>query len=101
MPIVTNLAGKAQDQFRSAIKQAGEATVSAVSTVSGLVANVIPQLPSLPVSIPEPKEVVKATFTVAEKALKAQKNYALDIAKALEPVTLKIAQNGKRRSSKA
>lgn len=96
MPNVSELAGKAGDQVAGAIKRAEEATVTAVSTVSDLVANVIPQLPALPIGVPQPKQVVETGFKVAEKVLKAQKSYALNVAKALEPITLKVARNGRK-----
>ena len=94
----TDLANKTGDRVLSLIGDAQGAVVSAVSSVSSLVGSVIPELPAIPGSenVPAPRELVDDYFAFAEKALKQQKTYAKDLAKALEPISTKIVPNGKK-----
>jgi len=94
----TDLATKTGDRVLSLIGDAQGAVVSAVSSVSSLVGSVIPELPQIPgtENVPAPRELVDDYFSFAEKALKQQKTYAKDLAKALEPISTKIITNGKK-----
>ena len=94
----TDLATKAGDRVLTLIGDAQGVVVSAVSSVSQAVGSVIPELPSLPLSenVPAPRELVDDYFSFAEKALKQQKIYAKDLAKAVEPISSKILPNGKK-----
>ena len=95
----TKIASDAGDRVISTIKQAQDAAVSAVSTVSGTLGNYIPELPATPVTgnIPNPKAFVETYFDFVEELLKSQKRYALELLKALEPVTSKVLPNAKAR----
>jgi hypothetical protein len=101
MAELTTLVNKAGDRVISAVKQAQDLTVAAVSTVTETIGNLLPDLPTLPFAeqIPAPKELVKTTFSLADKWLDAQKSYALDLADALAPVTGKVIPNGRSRKS--
>lgn len=88
----TAAAEKAADRVLSGVKQAQDMTVSAVSTVTGLVGGMLPDLPALPFAakLPQPEKVVKTTFGIAENVLKTNKQYALGLVQAFEPITGKF-----------
>jgi hypothetical protein len=102
MPEYSTLVSGAGDRVISTIKTAQDAAVSAVSQVSGTVGTLIPELPSTPVtaSIPSPRTFVETYFDFAEELLKSQKQYALALVKALEPVTGKVLPNAKKKTVK-
>ncbi|MGH2727382.1 MAG: hypothetical protein ACRDKS_10480 [Actinomycetota bacterium] len=93
---------EAGDQAVSAIGKAQETVVSAVSTVSERIADVLPDLPKNPIAerVPTPRETTKTGFDLAEKFLGAAKDYSLEILKALEPLTTKTFWNS-RKTKKA
>jgi len=97
----SDLATKTGDRVLSLIGDAQGAVVNAVSSVSSLVGGVIPELPAIPgtENVPAPRELVDDYFSFAEKALKQQKSYAKDLAKALEPISTKIVPNGKKKAA--
>lgn len=99
----TAAAEKAADRVISGIKQAQELSVSAVSTVSGLVGGIIPDLPSLPFAakLPQPEKLVKSYFGVVEDVVKTNKQYALNLIQAVEPITGKIVPSRKARKAPA
>ena len=103
----TTLAGKAQDQLAAAIKQAQGVAIAAVSQVSEALGAILPEIPRTPLSVrvPDPVEVVTTSFQFAEQMLETQKAYALELLRAMAPVTGKLvpAANHKpvRRSAKA
>ena len=88
----TLVAEKAADRVITGIKQAQDLTVTAISTVTGLVGGFLPSFPPLPLAskLPQPEAVVKTTFSIAEDVLKTNKQYALNIVHALQPLTGKI-----------
>jgi hypothetical protein len=88
----TAVAEKAADRVISGIKQAQDLTVNAVTTVTGLVGGFLPELPSLPFAtkLPQPEQVVKTYFSIAEDVLKTNKQYALSLVQAIQPVTAKV-----------
>jgi ABC-type transporter Mla subunit MlaD len=95
----TTLAAKAQDQLSAAIKQARDAAIAAVSQVSETLGNVLPEFPRTPLSerLPDPAEVVTTSFAFAEQILEAQKAYALELLKAMAPVTGKLVPAANRK----
>jgi hypothetical protein len=99
----TKIASDAGDRVLSTIKQAQKAVVNAVSTASGTLGNYVPEVPNTPVteSIPNPKVFVETYFDFVEELLKSQKRYALDLLKAVEPVTSKVLPNVKPRAKKS
>lgn len=103
MPEYVSIATSAGDRVISTIKQAQGVAVSAVEQVSGTVGNLIPSLPSTPVtaSIPNPKPFVEAYWGFAEELLKSQKQYSLQLLKAVEPVTTKVLPGLKVRKTAA
>jgi hypothetical protein len=102
MPEYTQLVSDAGDRVISTIRQAQDAAVSAVSQVSGTVGTLIPELPATPVTsnIPAPRYFVETYFDFAEELLKSQKQYALALVKALEPVTAKFLPNAKKKTAR-
>lgn len=103
----TTLAAKAQDQLSAAIKQAQDVAIAAVSQVSETLGSVLPDVPRTPLSerLPDPVRVLTMSFEFAEQMLATQKAYALELLKAIAPVTGKLvpAANHKpaRRTAKA
>lgn len=93
MPSYTEAASKAGDRVIAALGSAQDRYISAVSTVSQTIGGYIPELPALPLTdkIPSPAEIVETTFDLWQQALKSQKEYALDLLKAVAPVTEKVA----------
>ena len=93
----------AGDQALSALKQAEDAVVGAVSQVSDFVADLLPDLPRNPIAeqIPTPRETTSTAFDLAEKFLGAAKDYSLELLKAIEPVTTKVFWNARKTSKKA
>lgn len=88
----TAVAEKAADRVLTGVKQAQDMTVSAVSTVTGLVGGILPELPAIPFAarLPQPEALVKTGFGIAENVLKTNKQYALGLVQALEPITGKV-----------
>src|SRR5688572_16713868 len=99
----TEAVSKAGDRAITAVGKAQDAYVSAVSSVTKTIGGYIPELPEIPFtsSLPTPKELVSTGFSLAEQALKSQKQYALSFVKALEPVTGKVlpASNGRKTTT--
>ncbi|HJR18441.1 MAG TPA: hypothetical protein VJ922_01880 [Actinomycetota bacterium] len=98
-----NMVDEAGDQALSALGKAQEAVVSAVSTASERIADVLPDLPKNPIAdnVPTPRETTKTGFDLAEKFLGAAKDYSLELLKALEPLTTKTFWNTSRKTKKA
>ncbi len=103
----STLAAKAQDQLSAAIKQAQGVAIAAVSQVSETLGTVLPEVPRTPLSerLPDPVEIVTTSFEFAEQMLETQKAYALELLRAMAPLTGKLvpAANHKpvRRTVKA
>ncbi|MDP9342794.1 MAG: hypothetical protein M3Q23_12035 [Actinomycetota bacterium] len=95
----TTLATKAQDQVYAAIKQVQDVAISAVSQVSETIGNVLPEVPRTPLTerLPDPTEIVLTSFQFAEQMLETQKAYALDLLKAMAPVTGKLVPAAGRK----
>lgn len=98
----TKLVSGAGERVISRIKQAEDVAVAAVSQVSGSVGKVIPELPSTIVTakVPNPRVFVEAYFGLLEDLVKTQKSYALNLLKAVEPITGKILPAVKTRRTK-
>lgn len=88
----TSVAEKAADRVLGGVKQAQELTINAVSTVTGIVGGFLPELPTLPLAskLPQPEQVVKTGFSIAEDVLKTNKQYALQLVQAFQPITSKV-----------
>lgn len=97
----TAAAEKAADRVLGGIKQAQELTVNAVSAVTGLVGGFIPELPALPLAskLPQPEQLVKTGFGIAEDVLKTNRQYALSLVQAFQPVTGKVLPARKTRKA--
>jgi hypothetical protein len=92
----------AGEQALDATKLAQNAAISAVSTVSEFVAELVPDLTGLvPFAdrIPAPEDAVKAYFSLAEKWMKSNRDYSLALIDAVSPVTEKILPKPKARKS--
>jgi hypothetical protein len=81
MPTYTELTELVGDQVLDALKFVDETTTSLVGTVNDTVSKLLPDLPSIPgaSSAPNVSEVVAANFALAERFLKAQQKFALDL----------------------
>lgn len=99
----TAVAEKAADRVISGMKQAQDMTVNAISTVTGLVGGFLPDMPALPFAgkLPQPESVVKTGFSIAEDVLKTNKQYALNLVQAFQPITGKIVPPARKSTRKA
>ncbi len=88
----TKVADKAGDQVLETLKSAYGVGTEAVSTASEWAADFIPQLPEVPFTdrIPAPRELTKVYFDFAANLTKLQRDYALGLLDAIEPVTRKV-----------
>jgi len=86
-----SMATDAGEQALDAVKRVQGQAISTLSDVSATVGEYIPEL-ELPFadSVPQPKEIASAYFGLAEKWLKAQKEYTLGLIDAVSPVTEKF-----------
>lgn len=93
----TSVAEKAADRVLGGVKQAQELTINAVSTVTGFVGGFLPELPTLPLAskLPQPEQLVKTGFSIAEDVLKTNKQYALQLVQAFQPITSKVVPSRK------
>jgi hypothetical protein len=81
------------DRILDGVRQVNGTAVNAASTVSQKIGEVLPNdLPGAQAlrSLPRPEEVVKTYWDFIERLVKTQRTYALDLAKAFEPITGKI-----------
>ena len=88
----TKTLAKAGDRVLGTVTDAQSTIVQAVATVSDAAASYLPDLPlpTIPAQVPTARELLEQSFSFAEKALKAQKTYALGLIDALEPVASKL-----------
>jgi hypothetical protein len=89
---MANLVAEFERQATTAIglfEDIAGAAVSGVSAVSERVADLVPEFPTLPFAeiIPAPRDVVRSTFTVAERTLEAQRRVSEGFVDAIAPVT--------------
>lgn len=96
MTAYTAVTAKAGEKVLDVLSTTQQAVVSAVGSVSQMIGGVIPDLPQLPIAgfVPTPKELVDQYFSLAERFVRAQRQYATDLVKAIEPVSGKIIPNG-------
>ncbi len=77
-----------QDEFLAAIRKSQETVIDAIKTWVGTVQSVVPQLPSVPVTVPgadqlpKPEEVVATAYDFAEQLLSSQRHFAEEVLKA-------------------
>lgn len=97
---MTNLVEKAQDRALTVVKQAQDAALGAVSTVTGLVSPIVERIPSLPLAdrVPAPAQLIRNAYGFADKLLDTQKKYALELADTLSPLTEKVAAKTARKA---
>src|ERR1700730_2027730 len=84
---VLETAGTVQDQILEAIKVGEEAVLSAVKSFTEAVEPVTSRLPEAPFAakLTDPTEVIDQAFGFAGKLLSAQKEFAVELTKALYP----------------
>jgi hypothetical protein len=94
------LVEKAQDRALNVVKQAQDAALGAVSTVTGLVGPIVERIPALPIAdrVPAPTQLIKNAYGFADKLLDTQKKYALELADTLSPLTEKVASKATRKA---
>jgi hypothetical protein len=101
----TDLATKAADQVLDTVGSVQDTVVSTVAQISEYAGGLIPAIPGLPLEgemLPRPRELADQGFSIAERALKAQKKYVANLFKAFEPISAKfVATNGKSRKTAA
>ena len=88
----TKLAEQAGDQVLHTLKRAYAVGVDAVGAASEWTAGVLPQLPEAPYAdrIPAPRELTKVYFDFVSDLTKLQRDYAMGLIDAVEPVTRKV-----------
>jgi hypothetical protein len=98
---MANYVSTAADRAITRIKQVQDLTLGTVSSVTGIVGGLIPELPALPLAdrLPTPEKAVKTGFGIAEDLLKTQKQYALQLAQAFEPITSKVVPGKPRKAA--
>ena len=98
MAVISN----AQENLLGAITGAQSAAISAVSTVTETVAGFLPSLPEIPFAkaVPAPAQVIENGFSFVERLVASQKSYALELAKAVSPLTSKVGVNGTAKTTK-
>lgn len=103
MTTYTKTLAKAGDRVLGTVTDAQSTIVQAVATASDTAATFLPALPlpTLSAKVPTARELLEQGFSFAEKALKAQRTYALGIVDALEPVTGKLINHAPRKTRKA
>ena len=87
--------GEVTDELRSVIERGNElsqAPIEGLAATSALIAEFIPELPTLPLVslIPAPREIVRASFDIAELVFKSQRRFAEGIVEGVVPVTNKL-----------
>ena len=84
-----------QDQVIDGIKQAQDITVATISAAADTLAGFVPDLPEVPWAdrLPNPKEAVTSTYGFVTAVLEANRNYALQVIDALQPLTKKSPAN--------
>ena len=92
---IAEFTSRTQESLIDAFRQVSDLTVSAVSSASEMVAGFIPDLPNLPFvdQLPEPRDAVSAAYDFAGAWLTAQKDYAIRLAEAMQPLTSKVADS--------
>jgi hypothetical protein len=88
MSTVTELTETAQEQTLAAIRQSQRHVVEAVRAWAEAVEKAVPAVPAVPLSeeLPTPQQVVEASFSFAEKLLKAQREFAEQVLEAAAPM---------------
>lgn len=100
MGAYTDVVSKAGDRVIDTVKQAEDLTVNAVSGVTERIGGLLPTLPAIPFAdqLPRPEELVKISFNFTQRLVETQKDYALALVKALEPITKMVFGPAKRQS---
>jgi hypothetical protein len=81
------------DRVLDGVRQVNGTAVNVASTVSHRIGEILPdEVPGASAlrSLPRPEELVKTYWDFIERLVKTQRTYALDLAKAFEPITGKI-----------
>jgi hypothetical protein len=97
MPGYKQLAQEISDQVSSAVKPLQDLSIDVVSSVAETVGQFIPSFAVAPVSL---DDIADANFGLAETILENTKAYTAGVLKALEPITGKLVETSKPKSSK-
>ncbi len=78
----------AQEKTLSALRQSQAAAVDVVETWAKAVENTSQELPAIPVAnaLPTPEEIIKTSYDFAAKVIEAQREFSLQLVKAVAPV---------------
>jgi hypothetical protein len=103
MPTYTELTETVGDQVVEAVKQAGERTLSLVSSVNELTSKFLPSVPDVPTvdGLPSASDVVAANSALMEKVLQAQTAFALSVLDSLPTYGETPAAPKKRAAAKS
>ena len=89
----------AQEKTLSALRQSQTAAADVVGTWAKAVENTSKDLPAIPVAdaLPTPEEIIKTSYDFASKVLEAQRQFSLELVKAVAPAikTTKVATPSK------
>jgi hypothetical protein len=93
-----------EEQVLEGIDRADEiaqASISGLRMVTEQVALMLPELPSMPFAelVPAPREIIRASFAVADRIVDSQRRFADGLVDALAPVTNKLMPWTKGRES--
>jgi hypothetical protein len=83
MPEYTEFINKTQREILSAVKQAQENNIKAMSTFSDAVAEYANKAKSNVATLPTPAEMIESTFGFTAELIELQKNYYVRIAEAI------------------
>ena len=89
----TQTVNRFADRILDGVRQVNGTAVRATSTVSEKIGEILPdEVPGASAlrGLPRPEELVKSYWDFVERLVKTQRTYALDLARALEPITGKI-----------
>ena len=100
MATYTDSMTQLSDRVIDTVRKADELAVKAVSTTSETIGSILPDLSGTFIGqLPKPEEYVRLYFDFVERLVKTQRTYAMDIVRALHPVTEKIWHEAKVRKA--
>jgi hypothetical protein len=100
MATYTDSMTQLSDRVIDAVRKADEVAVKAVSTASESIGSILPDLSGTMLErLPKPDEYVRLYFDFVERLVKTQRTYAMDVLRALHPVTEKIWHEAKVRKA--
>lgn len=102
MATYTDTVNRYSDMLLDGIRRVDELAVNAAGTVAQRVGGWLPsELPGASAirSLPRPEEFVKTYFDFAERLVKTQRTYSLDMVKAFQPILGKIWKPNVRKAA--